>query len=132
MPNREQRDLIIKVDEGLNDHFTDIPRAPTTLGVCPRRLNIAHVSYDALSFTRTAHNRLDNERYADRVGSLQVSFTGICEPVVRCLQTQLFRGKLPDPFRFIVNLVARAVGTTGTPLLRARPGYLSRSLRLRE
>ena len=97
MPNREQRDLIIKVDEGLNDHFTDIPRAPTTLGVCPRRLNIAHVSYDALSFTRTAHNRLDNERYADRVGSLQVSFTGICEPVVRCLQTQLFRGKLPDP-----------------------------------
>ena len=97
MPNREQRDLIIKVDEGLNDHFTDIPRAPTTLGVCPCRLNIVHVSYDALPFTRTAHNRLDNERYADRVNSLQVSFTGICEPVVRCLQTQLFRGKLPDP-----------------------------------
>ena len=97
MPNREQRDLIIKVDEGLNDHFTDIPRAPTTLGVYPRRLNINNVSYDALPFTRTAHNRLDNERYADRVGSLQVSFTGICEPVVRCLQTQLFRGKLSDP-----------------------------------
>src|SRR5262245_48171218 len=59
MSNREQRDFIIELNESFDDH-TAATSSTTFLCISPRRIDITRALHNTLSFSRRAHDGLNN------------------------------------------------------------------------
>ena len=65
MPNGQQRNFIIEIDEAFDDH-APLPRSATGLGIFPGVDEISLIAQNRLPLARGAHDRLDQTGKAER------------------------------------------------------------------
>ena len=87
-PHRQQRDLVIEIDEAFDDHAAFAGTSPS-LRVGPGRFDVIRAENEALPLARRAHDRLNNAGQADACDRLAILLDGPGEQVTRRRQIEL-------------------------------------------
>ena len=95
--NGEQGDFAVELDKFFNDKLTDIATAATA-SVFPGVFEFVGTLHERLSFAGRRHQRFNDTREADFIGSFFQFFQGFGIEVFGCFQSEFLGGKVANGF----------------------------------